>query len=195
MRFFTKNRSAKKRIVEEWVYEQVADELDNGDIRRGLWTKARGLAEGDANKCEGIYIQLRAESIVDEANLLQESIETQKTNIQVKPKEISKTYMTKELQSLLDDNFDIDFKYISLDDFKSILLIFEPDLRKQLINAEDSLGSCLLHYTVKSGRRDCTEFLISQGANTAIKNYWGSTPLDIAEHFHMHDIKELLARR
>lgn len=72
MRFFTKNRSSKKRIIEEWVYERVADELDMGDIRRGLWTKARGLSAGDANKCESIYIQLRAESIVDEVKINQE---------------------------------------------------------------------------------------------------------------------------
>ncbi|MEZ9357872.1 hypothetical protein AB4143_17040 [Vibrio breoganii] len=72
MRFFTKNRSSKNRIIEESVYEQVADELDNGDIRRGLWTKARGLSDGDANKCESIYIQLRAESLVDEAKISHE---------------------------------------------------------------------------------------------------------------------------
>ncbi|MEZ8306795.1 hypothetical protein AB6C40_23530 [Vibrio splendidus] len=75
MRFFTKNRSSKKRIIEEWVYEQVADELGIGEIRKGLWTKARGLSEGDTNKCESIYIQLRAESIVDEAKVLNEACE------------------------------------------------------------------------------------------------------------------------
>ena len=75
MRFFTKNRSSKKRIIEEWVYEQVADELGIGEIRKGLWTKARGLSEGDTNKCESIYIQLRAESIVDEAKVLNEASE------------------------------------------------------------------------------------------------------------------------
>ncbi|XDF76660.1 hypothetical protein AAFX60_007630 [Aliivibrio fischeri] len=75
MRFFTKNRSSKKRIIEEWVYERVADELSVGEIRRGLWTKARGLSEGDKNKCESIYIQLRAESIVDEAKILNEARE------------------------------------------------------------------------------------------------------------------------
>ncbi|WP_157937851.1 hypothetical protein, partial [Vibrio breoganii] len=41
----------------------------------GLWTKARGLSEGDTNKCESIYIQLRAESIVDEAKVLNEACE------------------------------------------------------------------------------------------------------------------------
>lgn len=75
MRFFTKNRSSKKRIIEEWVYERVADELSVGEIRRGLWTKARGLSDGDKNKCESIYIQLRAESIVDEAKVLNEACE------------------------------------------------------------------------------------------------------------------------
>jgi hypothetical protein len=72
VRLFTKNKASKNRIIEEWVYERVADELDDGDIRRGLWTKARGLSGGDASKCESIYIQLRAESIVDEAKISHE---------------------------------------------------------------------------------------------------------------------------
>lgn len=72
MGLFTKNKISKKRIIEEWVYERVADELDVGHIRRGLWTKARGLSGGDVNKCESIYIQLRAESIVDEAKISHE---------------------------------------------------------------------------------------------------------------------------
>ncbi|EGU0150142.1 hypothetical protein JFQ72_004388 [Vibrio parahaemolyticus] len=68
MRFFTKNRSSKKRI-----YERVAEELSIVEIRKGLWTQARGLSEGDTNKCESVYIQLRAESIVDEAKVLNEA--------------------------------------------------------------------------------------------------------------------------
>lgn len=190
MRFFTKNKNSKKRIIEEWVYEQVADELDSGEIRKGLWTKAKGLSEGNADKCGSIYIQLRAESIVDEINILKESLE----NRTIKPKEKPKPYTIKELQSLLDKKFNIDFKHISFRNFKSILLEFEPELRRKIINTEDSLGSYLIHYTVKSGRRDCTEFLISQGANTSVKNYWGSTPLNIAKHFNKNELVELLTR-
>ncbi|GAD78643.1 MULTISPECIES: hypothetical protein [Vibrio] len=72
MRFFTKNRSSKKRIIEEWVYDLVADELEIGEIRKGLWTKAKALSEGNMDKCESIYIQLRATSIVDEAKVAHE---------------------------------------------------------------------------------------------------------------------------
>ncbi|MFA0069826.1 hypothetical protein AB4344_18725 [Vibrio breoganii] len=85
MGFFTKNKGSKKRIIEEWVYELVADELDKGEIRKGLWTKARGLSDGDSNKCESIYIRLRAESIVDEAKVTHEVNELRNaTNNQVK---------------------------------------------------------------------------------------------------------------
>ncbi|GEM77867.1 hypothetical protein [Vibrio superstes] len=90
MRFFTKNRSSKKRIIEEWVYERVADELEMGEIRKGLWTKARGMSDGDANKCESIYIQLRAESIVDEAKIIHEADETQIKELKIKLKEMEK---------------------------------------------------------------------------------------------------------
>lgn len=73
MKFFTTPRGSKKRILEEWVYECVAHELESGDIRKGLWTKALGLALGDIGKCESIYIQLRAQSIIDEAKLINET--------------------------------------------------------------------------------------------------------------------------
>lgn len=100
MRLFTKNRNSKKRIIEEWVYEQVADELDAGEMRKGLWTKARGLSEGDSNKCESIYIQLRAESIVDEIKLLSEAnelqIKGQKRNPKAKNNTNNKPYVQEE---------------------------------------------------------------------------------------------------
>lgn len=74
MRFFTKNRSSKKRIIEEWVYEQVADELGNGEIRKGLWTKARGLSEGDTNKCESIYYSLEPNRLLMKLRFLMKPV-------------------------------------------------------------------------------------------------------------------------
>ncbi|OBT23461.1 hypothetical protein [Vibrio cyclitrophicus] len=49
------------KLPTNWVLEKYA--------------KVCGLSEGDTNKCESIYIQLRAESIVDEAKVLNEACE------------------------------------------------------------------------------------------------------------------------
>ncbi|MFS1438718.1 hypothetical protein [Shewanella sp. 10N.286.48.A6] len=79
-RLTTKNYSSKKRIIEESIYEIVAEELSKGEKRIGLWTKAIGMSEGNVDKAESIYIQLRANSLYDEAHLYQESIEDPREN-------------------------------------------------------------------------------------------------------------------
>jgi hypothetical protein len=71
--FFTKNYASKNRIIEEWIYELVAEELNKGEKRIGLWTKAVGMCDGDMNRAESIYIQLRANSIYDEAKITKEA--------------------------------------------------------------------------------------------------------------------------
>ncbi|QIA66034.1 hypothetical protein GT360_21315 [Vibrio astriarenae] len=72
-RFFTRNHSEKSRMIEESVYEIVADELSRDEKRPGLWAKAMALSEGDKDKVESIYIKLRAISISDEMKLKQEA--------------------------------------------------------------------------------------------------------------------------
>ncbi|WP_198593579.1 hypothetical protein, partial [Vibrio breoganii] len=71
-KLFIKNGFAKGRIIEEHIYELVAEELSRGEKRIGLWTKALALSDGSHSKAESIYIRLRAESIVDEARINEE---------------------------------------------------------------------------------------------------------------------------
>ena len=72
MNMFNNRNQSHERIVEEYIYEQVALELRKNEKRVGLWTKAIALSLGDESKVESIYIQLRAESIVDEAKVANE---------------------------------------------------------------------------------------------------------------------------
>ncbi len=61
--------SASARLVEEQLYEYVAKEI-NADIRRdGLWVKAVEKSLGDEAKAKALYIQLRVQSLKDEATL------------------------------------------------------------------------------------------------------------------------------
>lgn len=65
----TKNFLSKHRVIEEKLYEQVAEEMSIGHIRKGLWTKAFSKAGGSEDVAKSIYIKLRVQSLIDEARI------------------------------------------------------------------------------------------------------------------------------
>jgi hypothetical protein len=64
-----KTSTAIDRLSEEKLYEQVAQELKAGKKREGIWVKAMAKSDGDLNKAESMYIELRVQAIKDETNL------------------------------------------------------------------------------------------------------------------------------
>lgn len=56
-----------ERYNEEALYEQVLFEVQNGQLRPGLWSKALSECFGDINAAESIYIKLRVQSLKDES--------------------------------------------------------------------------------------------------------------------------------
>jgi len=58
------NRSVN-RVIEDKYYEQVAFEIDQGNINIGTWTRAKANAEGDKNKTEALYIKYRVQALHD----------------------------------------------------------------------------------------------------------------------------------
>ena len=58
--------SAIDRLAEEKIYEQVSQEIKLGKRSEGVWTKAMAKSEGDINKAESLYLELRVQSIKDE---------------------------------------------------------------------------------------------------------------------------------
>ena len=61
-----KTSTAIDRLLEEKLYEQVAQELKAGKKREGIWVKAMAKSDGDLNKAESMYIELRVQAIKDE---------------------------------------------------------------------------------------------------------------------------------
>ena len=59
-------KSALNRLAEEQLYEAVALEIKNNELREGLWAKALAKAKGDQEQAKGIYIELRVQSLKDE---------------------------------------------------------------------------------------------------------------------------------
>ncbi len=64
-----KTNQAISRLTEEKIYAQVAEEIQTGILRNGLWAKAIAEAELNEEKAKAIYIKLRVQSIIDEANI------------------------------------------------------------------------------------------------------------------------------
>jgi hypothetical protein len=48
-------------IDEEAIYEQVANEVESGNVRKGLWTKLWAEADGDDTKVKLAYIKVRVD--------------------------------------------------------------------------------------------------------------------------------------
>jgi len=77
MKFFDnlRRQSAANRLMEEELYSEVARELNEGILRNGLWAMALQKAGGDKDKAKSLYIPLRVQSLKDEAEMEQASIE------------------------------------------------------------------------------------------------------------------------
>jgi len=51
-------------IDEEAIYEQVANEVESGNVRKGLWTKLWAELDGDDAKVKLAYVKARAKEII-----------------------------------------------------------------------------------------------------------------------------------
>ena len=81
--------------IEEQIFEQVADEMNSGEIRSGLWTKAFSESNGDPDRTKARYILLRANSIVKEKaaqnQLLVQASKQPHTSKSIPPSDMSNT--------------------------------------------------------------------------------------------------------
>ena len=57
------------RLLEEQLYEQVVQEISQGQKRDGLWAKALSNSDGIEDKAKALYIKYRVQSIKDENEL------------------------------------------------------------------------------------------------------------------------------
>jgi hypothetical protein len=61
-----------ERLVEEELFRLAHEEYSEGIIRDGLWAKSLAICDGDNRKAKGKYLQLRVQSMHDDAFLIQE---------------------------------------------------------------------------------------------------------------------------
>ena len=67
------NFSKENRAIEEILYSKVAEEIENNDIKKGLWTKALSETVGDKIATQALYIKLRVQNLKDEQEFAQDS--------------------------------------------------------------------------------------------------------------------------
>ena len=61
-----KKTTIASRRREEILYKVALEEVENDEIRKGLYAKALSKADGDKEKADGIYLKLRVQSIMDD---------------------------------------------------------------------------------------------------------------------------------
>lgn len=59
------------RMVEEALYQEASEELASEMVRPGLMAKALSMSDGDEVKAKGVYLKLRVQSLMDEAEIAQ----------------------------------------------------------------------------------------------------------------------------
>ena len=101
---------AVDRLYEEAIYAEVYRELEDGQLRDGLYAKAIVIAEGDTEMARVEYLKLRVQSIKDEM-VLKGAIEQQamgeeasRQKLEAKTKKESKA-REKEFQRLALESF------------------------------------------------------------------------------------------
>ena len=76
-----KLNSAKERLLEEKLFEQVALEIQQGHKRSGLWAKAISLSKGHEELAKAKYIELRVQSLKDEIAVTHEVLERESKSV------------------------------------------------------------------------------------------------------------------
>jgi len=164
---------------DEAVYSIVAQEMEDGVRHNGRWLKALEQAEGNKEKQVAKYIKLSVESLRDEIS--SHSNSASPNNSILNGRDIE------ELVAMLNSNATV----VSIEDY--FYGMHSQDI-KSFINLYDGHNNYPIHISVKKNQLASAQWLLEAGANPILKNYWGYTALDIAEHNNDKDAVSLLQR-
>jgi hypothetical protein len=88
-------KTPEDRLTEIELYELVAEEIENNQQSKGLWTKALSESAGDMERAEALYIKLRVQMISDEWTLITEKKTKKRAEKQAEEREIKKSKQRK----------------------------------------------------------------------------------------------------
>ena len=105
-----KKTTIASRRYEEKLYEVALEEVENNEIRKGLYAQALSKADGDKEKADGIYLKLRVQSIIDD-------VESEQINRREDVRDFEKLQELRELETINVKKAELPKAYHSTDDF------------------------------------------------------------------------------
>lgn len=174
-----KSIGLERRRSEDALYSIVAQEVEQGIRYDGLWIKALEQARGNPERQIAEYIRLRVQKLKDDK---------ESTSNTVFPDyQVAHKYDIEEFVDILSGESSIETvqRYFSNMTTNEIATF---------INLPDASEEYPLHISISKGRTDFTGWLLAAGANPEMKNYWGKTPLQIAERMKNRESADLIKK-
>ncbi len=101
-----KKTTIESRRYEEKLYEVALEEVEAGERRKGLYSKALAKADGDTEKADGIYLKLRVQSIMDDIE--SEQIDRRENE------RVLKAIQTLESEKIIESKSDLKYRCIEI---------------------------------------------------------------------------------
>ena len=126
-----KKTTIESRRYEEKLYEVALEEVEAGERKKGLYSKALAKADGDKEKADGIYLKLRVQAIMDD-------IESEQIDRRINEKAYKELQQLREIE-LIDNELTIENakKKVKGSDFS----VSKPFLQKIYIVDEKHIGT------------------------------------------------------
>lgn len=198
-------------IDEEAIYEQVANEIESGNVRKGLWTRLWADLDGSDDKVKLAYIRTRVAEIRGEMEAAQRAAaqvaqEREREETERHYAEIMKIETILEQVTLLkqlpkDQLSEMGNEAVLSGDERNFwgllrmgrlhqvwdIVTAHPDL----ILAVDFGGNTPLHIAVKEGFVELAKLFLSCGADPDKTNTYGTTPRMIAARYGSEEMEGL----
>lgn len=174
-----KKVSVAQRKTDETIYSAIAQEMEEGIRHNGLWLRALEKAEGSKERQVAEYIKLRVQSLKDDVSILSDQEKYENS--------IGHDLDIEELITLIKDD-------ATADSIQSYLSNLESHEILKFINTPDACEEYPIHVSVKRKQIDLVRWFLEAGADPKVENYWGKTPLELAERDESEEIMALLGR-
>jgi ankyrin repeat protein len=162
-------------------YELVMEEIQSGDLNRGLMAKAIAKSKGDKKGAEVLYLEWRVKILQEEAFNEFKRRETEKRQKQ----EEEQNKLRKELAAGADVEVKDDvlgatrLHRAASEGHKEIVELLIAKGADVYAKA-NQFGGTPLHFAANNGHKEVAELLIANGADVNAKNDLSFTPLDTA---------------
>lgn len=149
-------------IDEDILYETVANEIETGNINKGLWTRLLVEMDGDEKKTKIAYIKYRLDQLSGSYSP-QTSPKIKSMSTNVSPEDASRQFFA---------NIRLNKTEVAaqlLMQFPSLISMVEDD------------GKTALHVALIMGNKEMTKFLVTNGADVCVADQQGRTPVELAK--------------